>query len=98
MNAQLSTILRRRAELVTKAATQRSELGYWLQPWQTPLAFMSRGMALARRIRKHPMALAMGVLLMLGVGQGRWSVWFGRFWTGWQIYQSLRDQPARPRD
>lgn len=98
MNAQLSAISRRRAELVAKAAAQRSELGRGLQPWQTPLAFMDRGMALARRLRTDPLTLAMGVLLMLGMGHGRWSVWLGRFWTGWQIYQSLRDRQARPRD
>ncbi len=98
MNVPLMTIARRRAMLVAKAAAQRSELGRRLQPWQTPLVFVDRGMALARRIRTHPFALAMGVLLLFRLGSGRWSVWAGRLWTGWQIYQSLHDRQARPRD
>jgi hypothetical protein len=98
MNAQLTAITRRRAALVAKAAEQRSELGYWLQPWQTSLAFVDRGMALARRVRANPLVLVIGVLLLLRLGRGRWSVWAGRFWTGWQIYQSLQDLQSRPRD
>ena len=98
MNAKLMTIARRRAALVAKAAAQRGELGHGLQPWQTPLAFVDRGMALARHIRTHPLALAMGVLLMFGLGRSRWGAWAGRLWTGWQIYQSLHDRPSRPRD
>jgi hypothetical protein len=98
MNAQLTAIARRRAELVAKAAAQRSEFEHWLQPWQTPLAFVDRGMALARRIRAHPLALAMGVLLLFRLGSGRWSVWAGRLWTGWQIYQSLHERHSRPRE
>lgn len=98
MNAQLTAIARRRAALVAKAAAQRGELGRWLWPWQAPLAFVDRGMELVRRIRAHPLALALGVLLLFRLGSGRWSVWAGRLWTGWQIYQSLHDRPSRPRD
>ena len=98
MNAQLTEIVRRRAALVAQAAAQRSELGRWVQPWQTPLALVDRGIALARRVRAHPLALAIGVLLLFRLGSGRWSAWAGRLWTGWQIYQSLYDRQSRPRD
>jgi hypothetical protein len=98
MNARLTAITRRRAALLAQATAQRNELGRWLQPWLTPLAFVDRGVALARRVRTHPFALVMGVLLLFRLGSGRWSVWAGRFWTGWQIYQSLQDRPSRPRN
>jgi hypothetical protein len=98
MNVQLTEIARRRAALVAQAAAQRGELGRWVQPWQTSLSFVDRGIALARRVRAHPLALALGVLLLFRLGSGRWSVWAGRAWTGWQIYQSLYDRPSRPRD
>ncbi len=97
MNAQLTAIIRRRAALVAQAAVQRNELGRWAQPWQTPLAFMDRGIALARRVRSHPLALAFGVLLLFRLGSGGWSLWAGRLWTGWQLYQSLHDRQSRPR-
>jgi hypothetical protein len=98
MNARLTEITRRRTALVAQAAAQRSELGRWVQPWQTPLAFVDRGIALARRVRTHPLALAIGVLLLFRLGPGRWSLWAGRLWTGWQIYQSLHDRQSQPRD
>lgn len=98
MNAQMTAINRRRAALVAKAAEQRSELGDCLQPWKTTLSYVDRGMALARRVRVHPLALVFGVLLLLRLGRGRWSAWAGRFWTGWQIYQSLHGRQSRPRD
>ena len=98
MNARLTEITRRRATLVAQAAVQRSELGQWVQPWQTPLAFVDRGLELVRRVRTHPLAMAMGVLLMFRMGTGRWSIWAGRVWTGWQIYQSLKDRKSQPRN
>ena len=98
MNAQLTAIARRRAALVAQAAAQRGELGRWVQPWQTPLAFMDRGIALVRLVRLHPFALALGVLLLLRPGSGWGSVWVGRFWMGWQLYQSLHRPRSRPRD
>jgi len=98
MNARLTAIARQRAALVTQAAAQRSELGRWLQPWQKPLSLVDRGIALARHVRANPLALAIGVLLLFRLGSGRWSVWAGRFWTGWQIYQSLHGRQSRPRD
>lgn len=98
MNARLAEITRRRAALVAQAAAQRSELGRSVQPWLTPLSFADRGIELARRVRAHPLALAIGTLVLLRLGLGRWSVWAGRLWTGWQIYQSLQVRQSRPRD
>ena len=98
MNAQLTAITRRRAALVAQAAAQRSELGLWVQPWQKSLAFVDQGIALARRVRAHPLALAIGTLLLFRLVAGRWGVWAERLWTGWQIYQSLHDRQSRPRD
>jgi len=98
MSARIAAITRRRAALLAQAAVQRSEVGRWVQPWLTPLAFVDRGIALTQRVRTHPFALAMGVLLLFRLGSGRWSVWAGRLWTGWQIYQSLQGRASRPRD
>jgi hypothetical protein len=98
MNTQLTAITRRRAALVAQAAAQRDALGRLVRPWQTPLAFVDRGIALVRRARSHPLMLVIGALLLFRLGSGRWRVWAGRLWTGWQIYQSLHDRPSRPRD
>ncbi len=98
MNMRLTAISRRRAALVAQAAEQRNEVGRYLRPWQTPLAAVDRGIALARRARAHPLALAIGVVLLFRLGRGRWSVWAGRLWAGWQIYQSLQGRQLRQRD
>jgi hypothetical protein len=98
MNERLAEAIRRRAALVAQAAVQRNEIGRWVQPWQLPLGLVDRGIALVRRVRTNPLALAIGVLLLFRLGSGRWSVWAGRLWTGWQIYQSLHDRQSRPRD
>lgn len=95
MNAQLSAIAKRRALLVTRAAVQRSLLRSRLRPWRTPLAFLDRGRIWVRRLRAHPLAMTMGMLLMLSRRRGRWSVWAGRLWAGWQLYQSFYGRPAR---
>ena len=98
MNAQLTEITRRRAVLIVQATAQRDEVGRLLQPWLTPLSFMDRGAALVRRARLHPLAISMGVLMLFLLGRGGWGLWAGRLWTGWQLYQSLQNQPSRPRN
>jgi len=98
MNAKLTRIAHHRANLIERAAAQRSEIGYLAQPWISPLSFIDRGAALMRRVRMHPLAVAIGVLLVLRLGRSGWSLWAGRLWTGWQLYQTLQNQQSRPRD
>jgi hypothetical protein len=95
MNTQLTTITRRRAALVTRAAAQRDELRRFARPWQTSLTLMDRGITLARRVRTHPLGIAIGVLLLFRLVRRPWSAWAGRLWTGWQLYQSLQNQQWR---
>lgn len=95
MNARLTAIARRRTSLVAQVAAQRTEFGRLVQPWQMPLAFADRGMALARRLRAHPLVVAVGVALFTWMGRGRLGVWVGRIWTTWQVYRSLQDQRLR---
>jgi hypothetical protein len=98
MTARLTVITRRRAALIAQAAAQRDEIGRVLQPWLTPLSFMDRGVSLLRRVRMHPFGVAMGVLMLFRLGRRGWSLWAGRLWSGWQLYQSLQNQQSRPRD
>ncbi len=98
MNQQLTKLTARRAALIEKAAAQRRHVGLSVQPWRAPISYVDRGVDLLRRIRAHPLALATGVLLLFRLGRGRLSVWAGRAWTGWQIYQSLQDRRPPPRE
>lgn len=98
MNARLTVIAQRRAALVAQAAAQRREVSACVQAWHKPLAYADRGMALARYVRAHPLALVTGVLLLFRLGRGRVSTWAGRVWTGWRIYQSLQNTRSPPRE
>ena len=48
-----------------------------------------------RRARANPLAIAIGLVLLVRMGRGHWSTWAGRLWTGWQLYQSLFDRRSK---
>lgn len=97
MNARLAEVTRRRAALVAKAAAQREEVGRLTQPWQMPLALADHGIALVRTLRAHPLAIAVGVALLVRMRRIRLGVWIERIWTAWQFYHLLREHGARDR-
>ncbi len=98
MNPRLTAITRRRAALVARAADQRDEVGRLVDRWRAPLAFVDRGLALVRSIRAHPLALAVVAALMVrSPGGGRLGLWTKRLWTGWRLYQSVREPGAKER-
>ncbi len=97
MSPRLTAISRRRAALVARAAAQRGEVGRLVERWHTPLTLADRGVALVRSIRAHPLALAVGMALLVRVPGGRLGLWVERLWTGWQLFHSLREQSAKGR-
>lgn len=97
MNPRLTAISRRRAALVARAAAQREEVGCLVGRWHTPLMLADRGIALVRSLRAHPLALAVGVALLVRIPGGKFGLWVERLWTGWQLFHSLREHPAKQR-
>jgi len=97
MNAQLAKITRRRAVLVAQAAAQRKEVGRLTQQWQGPLALADHGIALVRTLRAHPLAITLGLALLVRMQRHRLRVWTERIWAGWQIYRSLREHGVKGR-
>lgn len=97
MNERLTIIHQHRAVLRARAEAQRAEVVRLVQPWRTPLKFVDGGIALARRMRAHPLAIAIGAVLLVRMAGGHWSQWAGRLWTGWQLYQSLFDRQSKGR-
>lgn len=92
MNARLAAITHRRAVLVAQAAAQRDEIGRLVQRWLTPLAFVDRGVDLVRSLRTHPLAILIGVALVVRLWPGRASAWFGRIWSAWTLYRTLPER------
>jgi YqjK-like protein len=97
MNPRLAAISRRRAELVARAEAQRAEINRLTRRWHTPLTFVDRGFALVCGLRTHPLAVAIGVALLLRIPGGRLALWIERLWTGWRLYQSVRALGAKER-
>lgn len=97
MNARLEKISCRRAALVAQAAAQREEVGRLTQKWQTPFALADHGIALVRTLRTHPLAIVLGVALVVRMQRHRLNVWIERIWAGWQVYRSLREHGAKDR-
>jgi hypothetical protein len=95
MNERLAAIAHRRAGLVARAAAQRSEIVRVAQHWRTPLALVDRGADLMRTLRAHPLAILIGVALLVRLSRGRRSAWFGRIWTAWTLYRSLSERLPR---
>jgi hypothetical protein len=93
MNTRLTVIRQHRAALRAKAGSQREELARLVEPWRKPLTLVDGGIALLRRARANPLAIAIGAVLLVRMGMGRrhWTTWVGRLWTGWHLYQSLFD-------
>jgi len=97
MNPRLTAIIRRRATLVARTAAQREEVGRLVDNWRTPLTFADKGIALLRSMRAHPLALAVGLALLVRIPGGRLGLWVERMWAGWLVFRSLREQPAKQR-
>jgi len=97
MNTRLAAISRRRTELVARAEAQREEIGRLTHRWHTPLTFVDRGFALVCSFRTHPLAVAIGVALLLRIPGGRLGLWIERLWSGWRLYQSVRALGAKER-
>ena len=92
MNSQLSSVMRRRGELLAKIASQREqviEIGVRLQ---APLAVADQGVAAVHFLRSHPL-LIVGVIAALvtrrrGVaGMARVAL---RVWKGYRYFTVLK--------
>ncbi|MBI5613198.1 MAG: hypothetical protein HY942_09080 [Gammaproteobacteria bacterium] len=93
MNARLTAIARRRSQLLARTAAQRDEVGQLVGRWHMPLAYVDRVVTLARSLRAHPLVLALGLaVLARTLPGGRLTLWSGRLWSGWRLYQSLHEQ------
>lgn len=93
MNARLNELARKREQLVVRSASQRAQLCAAFRPWEKPLAFADKGMALARTLRAHPLLLAAGgavAVYLIGRRLGGMRKWAGRLLGFWQTTRSVR--------
>ena len=90
MNRNLTHLAERRARLVAQAAAQRTALAENIEPWRTPLAMADQGLAVFRAIKRHPVWLVGGSLMLAALPLGRVGKWLRRGWVAWRIVRELR--------
>lgn len=68
MNAAPLTLAAKRNQLLATIARERTTLALSLQAWQQPLAVVDFARSLGQFVRRHPVAVALGVAAL------RWAV------------------------
>lgn len=96
MNAKLLELAERRATLVERAATQRTDLSQRLAPWQGALGVVDQGVAAVRYIRNHPELLAAAVAFAVVIRPRRVVSLLQRGWTLWRMVRVVRRRLTEP--
>lgn len=84
---RLAQIHARRERLITKAAAQREEVALLLAVWQTPLAIVDRGVAVASYVRGHPELVLIAVAALVVLSPKRAFRWARRAFAAWRGYR-----------
>jgi hypothetical protein len=90
MNAKLIRLAERRTTLVTRAATQRTELSQALAPWRGPLAMVDEGCVALRYIRNHAALLVGVVAFVAPLRPLRVAKWLRRGWLVWRMAVAVK--------
>lgn len=88
---ELNELIARREKLVARAATQRALLAQCIAPWPPRLAWVDRGMAVVKYLRRYPAALAGVGLLVTALRPLRAAGWLQRGFLLWQVGSTLRN-------
>lgn len=89
MNEKLTRLAERRERLVALADAQRTALVRDIEPWRMPMAVADQGLAVLRVIRRHPVWLVGGIVLLVVWRPARAGVWLRRGWITWRIARRL---------
>lgn len=95
MSKKLAQLAARRESLVARVEEQRNILGENIEPWRIPLSRVDQGLEVVRYIRRHPVLLVGGGLLVAALPLGRAGKWASRGWMVWQMINKLR-APTKP--
>ena len=94
MNRKLMLLIERREHLIIQAAAQRTTLAQAIEPWRAPLARIDRGLAVLHYIKRHPVWIIGGSLLLAALRPGHRGSWLGRGWLAWKLLHQLRSKSS----
>ena len=88
---EISTdLMEQRENLINQAAAQRTALAQNIEPWRLPLARVDQGVAALRTIKRNPVWLVGGVVVLTALRPARVVQWFRGGWLAWQMLRGLR--------
>ena len=98
MNTKLSAVVRKREALVSRVATQRTELAVLAKRWRGPFAVADGAYRLGQAVRRHPAISAVVLSVLVRTQRHRVLAWSGALLTLWELYQVFREQwPPRAK-
>ena len=89
MSRKLTQLAERRQQLVALSAAQRTTLSYTLEPWRARLSLVDRGVAVLCYVKRHPILMVGGSLLLAALRRRRVGRWLQRGLIAWQIGRQL---------
>lgn len=89
-SARLGEVAAKKARLIAECARQRLTLADELTGWEAKLRAVDRGVAAARFLRAHPVAIATLVGIVAIVGRRQLLRWAGRGLLVWRGLRTVR--------
>ena len=87
MRERLIALRERRAGLILRAASGRSELAGWLARSDIVSRWIGTGLSLLNELKRHPLWIAGAVALLVALRPKRVLGWAA---TGWSLWQLVR--------
>lgn len=90
MSTNSARLADRRERLIKQVAEQRIGLAQNIEPWCVPLARLDQGLAALRAIRRNPVWIIGGGVLLAALLRGNSIKWLRRSLLVWQVLSGLR--------
>jgi hypothetical protein len=90
MSKKSIRLAEQREHLINLVALQRVALAQNMAPWRIPLARVDRGLLAVQVIRRNPIWIIGGGVLIATLLRGNRMKWLQRSWVAWQMLRGLR--------
>jgi hypothetical protein len=90
MTDKSSHLVEQRENLINLAAAQRTALAQSIEPWRIPLARVDQGLAALQSLKRNPLWLVGGIVILTLLRPVRVVKWLRGGWLAWQVLGGLR--------
>jgi len=86
-------LAQRRNQLMLIAEKQRRQIAQVVDIWREPLAMVDRGIVVLNYLKKHPIWLVGGGVVLLKIlGSGNVRKWLSRGFVKWQLMRNIQNR------